>query len=228
MHWSCYLECGNSGAGQQCSASFLLFLKANVKRSPLPIILRGISCLSSRFRQNGLGRRGKPRAEASATSVRQYRVLTGKVGESVEHGIRAVCGYKGCEVVELNVQFDHVHLIMLAPPKVAIGASLRRVAGIPYRLPSPCAALSVPPPSTRSPASRASGRPPVSRGAGGDRRLPRAEPHSVGKAERGLERPRSRLCGRGDCGATQSGGSASHSPAGSRGQRPGSTEVETG
>ncbi len=51
---------------------FLLFVKANVKRSPPPIILRGIGCLSSRFLRNGLERRSKPRAEASATSIRQH------------------------------------------------------------------------------------------------------------------------------------------------------------
>ena len=52
-----------------------------------------------------------------------------RLRESVERGIRAVCGYKGCEVVELNVQSDHVHLIMLAPPKVAISEVMGRGKG---------------------------------------------------------------------------------------------------
>lgn len=59
----------------------------------------------------------------------RYRILTGKVGESVEHGIRTVCGYKGCEVVELNVQPDHVHLIIMVPPKLAISDVMGRVKG---------------------------------------------------------------------------------------------------
>ena len=29
-------------------------------------------------------------------------------------------GQKGCEVVELNVQRDHVHLLVMVPPKVSI------------------------------------------------------------------------------------------------------------
>jgi len=59
----------------------------------------------------------------------RYLVMTGKIGEAVGHGVRAVCGYKGCEVVELNVRPDHVHLIVLAPPKVAISDMMGRVKG---------------------------------------------------------------------------------------------------
>jgi len=59
----------------------------------------------------------------------RYRVLTGKIRDSVESGIRAVCGYKNCEVVELNVQHDHVHLIVFVPPKEAISEVMGRVKG---------------------------------------------------------------------------------------------------
>ncbi|MDF1579755.1 MAG: transposase [Desulfuromonadales bacterium] len=34
----------------------------------------------------------------------RFRILQGKVKEAVELGIHAICGYAGCEVVELNVQ----------------------------------------------------------------------------------------------------------------------------
>jgi len=37
--------------------------------------------------------------------------FAGAVKEAAETGIRAICGYAGCEVVELNVQTDHVHLV---------------------------------------------------------------------------------------------------------------------
>ena len=30
------------------------------------------------------------------------------------------CGQLGCEIVELNVQIDHVHLLVKVPPKLAI------------------------------------------------------------------------------------------------------------
>ena len=42
----------------------------------------------------------------------RYRVLTGKVGQEVERCIRAFSEQQGCEVVELNVQVDHVHLLV--------------------------------------------------------------------------------------------------------------------
>ncbi len=59
----------------------------------------------------------------------RYRVLHGKIRDSVDRGIRAICGYKDCEVVELNVQPDHVHLIVMVPPKVAVSDMMGRVKG---------------------------------------------------------------------------------------------------
>ena len=59
----------------------------------------------------------------------RYRVLVGSVREAVHAGIQAICGYAGCEVIELNVQRDHVHLIVMIPPKVAISDLMGRVKG---------------------------------------------------------------------------------------------------
>ena len=50
----------------------------------------------------------------------RYRILQGAVKEAAESGIRAICGFSGCEVVELNIQPDHVHLVVLIPPKLSI------------------------------------------------------------------------------------------------------------
>ena len=47
----------------------------------------------------------------------RFRVLHGMVGRAVEEGIEAICGYAGCEVVEMNVKGDHVHLIVMVPPR---------------------------------------------------------------------------------------------------------------
>jgi putative transposase len=55
--------------------------------------------------------------------------LLGPVKEAVEAGIQAICGYAGCEVVELNVQRDHVHLLVMIPPKVSVSALLGRLKG---------------------------------------------------------------------------------------------------
>ncbi len=59
----------------------------------------------------------------------RYRVLVGSIQEAAYTGIQAICGYVGCEVVELNVQRDHVHLILMIPPKVAISHLMGRVKG---------------------------------------------------------------------------------------------------
>jgi len=59
----------------------------------------------------------------------RFRVLQGKVKEAVDSGIHAICGYAGCEVVELNVQPDHIHLIVMIPPKVSISNFLGRLKG---------------------------------------------------------------------------------------------------
>ena len=59
----------------------------------------------------------------------RFRVLQGAVGRGVEEGIQAICGYAGCEVVEMNVRKDHVHLIVMIPPKLAISDVMGRVKG---------------------------------------------------------------------------------------------------
>jgi len=59
----------------------------------------------------------------------RYRVLVGPIKEAACTGIQAICGYAGCEVIELNVQRDHVHLIIMIPPKVAISDLMGRVKG---------------------------------------------------------------------------------------------------
>ena len=59
----------------------------------------------------------------------RFRVLTGKVAEEVENCIRAFSEQQGCEVVELNVQADHVHLLALVPPKVSISGYVGTLKG---------------------------------------------------------------------------------------------------
>ena len=59
----------------------------------------------------------------------RFRILTGAVKEAAEAGVQAICGYAGCEVTELNVQPDHVHLVLMIPPKVSISDLLGRVKG---------------------------------------------------------------------------------------------------
>ena len=59
----------------------------------------------------------------------RFRILTDKVAEKVENCIRAFSEQQGSEVVELNVQADHVHLLALVPPKVSISGYVGTLKG---------------------------------------------------------------------------------------------------
>jgi putative transposase len=50
----------------------------------------------------------------------RYRILKGEIKEEVEHCIRSFSKQKECIVEELNVQVDHVHLMIMIPPKVSV------------------------------------------------------------------------------------------------------------
>ena len=59
----------------------------------------------------------------------RYRVLEGKIKAEVEHAIRGQTVQQECEVVELNVQRDHVHLVAMIPPKLSISKYMGRTKG---------------------------------------------------------------------------------------------------
>jgi len=55
--------------------------------------------------------------------------LTDKVAFEVSKSIRIYAERLGCELVELNVQPDHVHLLVKVPPKVSISKLMGTVKG---------------------------------------------------------------------------------------------------
>ena len=59
----------------------------------------------------------------------RYRILQGAVGREVSTCIQVFAKQKECEVVELNVQVDHVHLLVLVPPKVSISELMGTLKG---------------------------------------------------------------------------------------------------
>jgi len=50
----------------------------------------------------------------------RYRILKGKVKTEGESCLRRFSERLGCEIEELNVQLDHVHMLDLIPPKVSV------------------------------------------------------------------------------------------------------------
>ena len=59
----------------------------------------------------------------------RYRVLDGQVGHEAKICIRMFTEQTNSEVVELNMQLDHVHLIAMIPPKLSISDFVGKVKG---------------------------------------------------------------------------------------------------
>ena len=55
--------------------------------------------------------------------------MEGQVSKDVTEFIRAFSDQQGCEIVELNVQIDHVHLLVMVPPKLSISDYVGKVKG---------------------------------------------------------------------------------------------------
>ena len=59
----------------------------------------------------------------------RFRILTGQIKVLVEQDIRMLCEWKGGEIGELNVQPDHVHLVVSIPPKVSVSEFMGTIKG---------------------------------------------------------------------------------------------------
>ncbi len=52
----------------------------------------------------------------------RFRVLKGDVKQSVEEIISQLCEWKNLEILKMNVQEDHVHLVLSIPPKLSVSS----------------------------------------------------------------------------------------------------------
>ncbi len=60
----------------------------------------------------------------------RYRILDGDVAEYVKQRIYNLCDRKdGIEVIELNVQVDHVHIVLSIAPKYAVSDAMGYLKG---------------------------------------------------------------------------------------------------
>lgn len=59
----------------------------------------------------------------------RLRILKGAIRDLVEADIKMLCEWKSCEVQELNVQEDHIHLLVSVPPKVSISKLMGTLKG---------------------------------------------------------------------------------------------------
>ena len=59
----------------------------------------------------------------------RLRILTGEIASEVANCIKAFSEQMKCSVVELNIQADHVHLLVLIPPKISISTYMGTIKG---------------------------------------------------------------------------------------------------
>jgi len=50
----------------------------------------------------------------------RYRILSGALQRSVGDLLQQLCEWKNLEILEMNVQEDHVHLLVSIPPKFSV------------------------------------------------------------------------------------------------------------
>lgn len=59
----------------------------------------------------------------------RYKILTGVIKDLLEHDIRAICSWKEVEIIEMNIQIDHVHMYVSIPPKISVSDFLGILKG---------------------------------------------------------------------------------------------------
>ena len=50
----------------------------------------------------------------------RFRILKGNIAMSMEDILKQLCEWKKVEVLELNIQVDHIHMVFSVPPKFSV------------------------------------------------------------------------------------------------------------
>ena len=59
----------------------------------------------------------------------RYQILRGELGKTVRDIIRQLCEWKKIEILEGNIQIDHIHLVLEIPPKYSISEAVGFLKG---------------------------------------------------------------------------------------------------
>jgi len=59
----------------------------------------------------------------------RFRILKDEVKEEVVECVKTFSEQQKCELQELNVQIDHVHILVLIPPKISVSSFVGTVKG---------------------------------------------------------------------------------------------------
>ena len=61
----------------------------------------------------------------------RYRILNPGVRGYLERMIPTVVNeIPGCEVIEINIQVDHIHMVMVIPPKYSVSEVIGKIKGV--------------------------------------------------------------------------------------------------
>ena len=59
----------------------------------------------------------------------RFRILQGEIGKSIRDIIRQLCEWRRIEILEGNIQFDHLHLVLSIPPKYSVSEAIGFIKG---------------------------------------------------------------------------------------------------
>ena len=59
----------------------------------------------------------------------RFRILSGAAKEFIEEELRKLCEWKSVEIEEMNVQIDHVHMLVSIPPKISVSEFMGTIKG---------------------------------------------------------------------------------------------------
>jgi putative transposase len=55
--------------------------------------------------------------------------MDGNLKEFIEENIRKLCEWKRAEILELNIQMDHVHIVVFLEPKMSVSEFMGTIKG---------------------------------------------------------------------------------------------------
>ena len=61
--------------------------------------------------------------------IYRFKIMKGALRQSVDEILRQLCEWKKLELLEMNVQEDHVHMVVSIPPKFSVSEVVRFLKG---------------------------------------------------------------------------------------------------
>ena len=55
--------------------------------------------------------------------------MEGMLKSLIEHDLQVICSWKNVEIIEINIQSDHIHLVCSIPPKLSVSEFMGTLKG---------------------------------------------------------------------------------------------------